>query len=52
MLALVMLNILCVYLCYIIARDRGGDARFWGWVGLLFGPFAVPLAFFAKPKIK
>ena len=50
--ALVVLNVMSVYLCYIIARDRGADPRFWGWMGLFLGPVALPLLCFAKPKFE
>jgi hypothetical protein len=33
-----------------IAARRGGNGVRWGIMGLLFGPFAIPFAFFAKPK--
>jgi len=48
--ALAVLNIMSVYMCYIIAKDRDASPRFWGWMGLLFGPFALPFVFFSKPK--
>ncbi|MFQ3223716.1 MAG: hypothetical protein ACI9BG_000044 [Parasphingorhabdus sp.] len=50
--ALVVLNVMSVYLCYIIARDRGADPRFWGWMGLFLGPVALPFVCFAKPKFE
>ena len=50
--ALVVVNIMSVYLCYIIAKDRGVNPRFWGWMGLLLGPFALPFVCFVKPKPK
>ena len=50
--ALVVLNVMSVYLCYIIARDRGADPRFRGWVGLFLGPVALPFVCFAKPKFE
>tara|TARA_B100000795_G_C22660396_1_gene383852 strand:- start:292 stop:462 length:171 start_codon:yes stop_codon:yes gene_type:complete len=50
--ALVFLNVMSVYLCYIIARDRGADPRFWGWMGLFLGPIALPFVWFAKRKFE
>jgi len=48
--ALVILNILSIVICYQIAKSRGGSTRFWGWMGVFFGPFAIPFAFYCKPK--
>lgn len=48
--ALLVINILCIVLCYQIAQIRHSDTRFWGVMGLLFGPFAVPFVFFSAPK--
>jgi hypothetical protein len=50
--ALVALNILCIYLCYQVAANRNADARFWGFMGLFFGPLALPFVFLAKAKDK
>jgi hypothetical protein len=47
---LVVINIISIFICYDIAKKRGGNARFWGWMGLLFGPLAIPFALFCKPK--
>ena len=46
--AVVILNIVCIYICYQIAKSRNGDARFWGLMGVLFGPFAIPFTFFCE----
>ena len=47
---LVVLNIISIIICYQIAKTRGGNTRFWGWMGVLFGPFAIPFAFYCKAK--
>ena len=47
---LVAINLLCIYVCYVIAKERGASTRFWGWMAVLFGPFAVPFVCFAKAK--
>ncbi|UVW35258.1 hypothetical protein NYF23_01305 [SAR92 clade bacterium H455] len=47
---LVIVNIISIFICYKIAKDCGGNARFWGWMGVVFGPFAIPFAFLSKPK--
>ncbi len=49
---LLIINIACIFACYEIARQRRADARFWGWMGALLGPLAVPFVFFAQPKDK
>jgi hypothetical protein len=43
-------NIISIFVCYTIAKDRGGNRRFWGWMGVLFGPLAIPFVFFCKVK--
>ena len=48
--SLVVINIVSIFICYDIAKSRGGNTRFWGWMGLFFGPLAIPFAFFCKPK--
>ncbi len=37
-------------LCRLIAKRRGASPVFWGAMGAFFGPFAIPFAFFSKPK--
>ncbi|MDH3388586.1 MAG: hypothetical protein OEN02_11830 [Gammaproteobacteria bacterium] len=46
------INIACVVLCHQIAKRRGAKPVFWGVMGALFGPFAIPFALLAKPKTK
>lgn len=48
--ALVIVNTISIFICYKIAKDRGGNTRFWGWMGVFFGPFAIPFAYFCKEK--
>lgn len=35
--------------CHYIAKSRDANFVFWGLMGALFGPFAIPFAFFSKP---
>lgn len=35
-------------LCHLIARKRKSDAVFWGVLGAVFGPLAIPFVFFSK----
>ena len=37
--------------CHRIAKNRHGNAVFWGVMGALFGPFAIPFAFLSKPDV-
>ncbi len=48
--ALLLINILCIVLCYQIAQKRQSNAGFWAVMGLLFGPVALPFVFFSMPK--
>ena len=46
---LIAINILSIFLCHNIAKSRGAKPVFWGVMGALFGPLAIPFALFAKP---
>jgi hypothetical protein len=50
LIASAAINIVCVILCHQIAKRRGAKPVFWGVMGALFGPFAIPFVFLAKPK--
>jgi hypothetical protein len=50
LIASTAINIICVILCHQIAKRRGAKPVFWGVMGALFGPFAIPFVLFAKPK--
>lgn len=47
--ALVTINIISIFICYDIAKKRESNARFWGWMGVFFGPLAIPFTLFCKP---
>lgn len=47
---LLVATLLSMSACYVIAGFRSGNRWFWVLMGLLFGPFAIPFALFAKPK--
>lgn len=36
--------------CHIVAKRRGLKAVFWGVMGLLFGPLAIPFVYLVKVK--
>ena len=51
-IALVVFVAVCSGVCYFIARKRKAKLSFWIAMGALFGPFAIPLVFFAKPEVE
>ena len=48
--ALILVTLLSAFACYLLAKSRSADGRFWFVMGLFFGPLAIPFVFFAKPK--
>ena len=50
MIWLLIVTLLSAWACYLIAQSRSADRLFWTVLGLLIGPFAIPFAFFSKPK--
>ena len=49
-LVLFLATLASAYVCYTIAKERHADAQFWVWMGVLFGPLAIPFVFLSKPK--
>lgn len=47
---LIALNIVSVFVCHYIAKSRGAKPAFWGVLGAIFGPLAIPFAFMVKPR--
>ncbi|MBX2881540.1 MAG: hypothetical protein KTR32_16460 [Granulosicoccus sp.] len=45
---LLLVNVLSIVACHQIAKSRGAKPVFWGVMGALFGPLAIPFAFMAK----
>jgi hypothetical protein len=37
-------------ICHLVAKNRGANPVFWGVMGLVFGPLAIPFVFFSKNK--
>ena len=35
--------------CHLIAKNRDANAVFWGVMGTMFGPLAIPFVFLSKP---
>jgi hypothetical protein len=46
---LLALTIISIYVCHSLAKSRGANPIFWGTMGALFGPFAIPFVFLSKP---
>jgi hypothetical protein len=36
--------------CHYIAKARGADAFFWGFMAFLVGPLALPFVFFSRVR--
>ena len=49
-LFLLLVTLASIFACHQIAKSRGAKPVFWGVMGALFGPLAIPFVFFAKPK--
>jgi len=49
-IAFLAMTIACVVICHTIAKRRGLKPVFWGVMGALFGPFAIPFVFLGKPE--
>lgn len=47
---LVLVTVVSIVACHMIAASRGGNGVFWGTMGLVFGPLAIPFAFRARPR--
>lgn len=47
-LGFVLATLASAYVCYTLAKERHADTRFWVWMGILFGPLAIPLVFFSR----
>ncbi len=45
-----LVTLASIVACHWIAASRGGNAVFWGTMGFLFGPLAIPFAFRAKTR--
>ena len=45
---LIIISFCFAGILYLIAAKRGANKIFWGIMGFVFGPFAIPFVFFAK----
>jgi len=46
----IVIMMLSVVICHVVAKNRGKNPVFWGVMGALFGPLAIPFVFFPKSK--
>ncbi len=45
-----LVSLACAVLCGIIAARRQARWVYWSAMGFVFGPFALPFVFMAKPR--
>jgi len=45
---IICLLVISAAICHLIAKHRGANKIFWGVMGGLFGPVAIPFVFLAK----
>jgi len=43
-------NLSSIFICHYFAKKRGLKPVFWGVMGAIFGPLAIPFVFIAKPE--
>ena len=49
LIVLLIVNVLSIFVCHWIARKRGLAPVFWGVMGAVFGPLAIPFAYISRP---
>jgi len=47
-IAIVLITVLSAVICHHIAKKRGANPVFWGVMGLMFGPLAIPFVFLSR----
>lgn len=50
LVVVLIVSLLSIWLTVTVVKRRNGNVRFWVIMVLIFGPFALPFAFFAKPE--
>lgn len=50
MILIAIMTVFCMLICHAVAERRGARPAFWGVMGAVFGPFAIPFVFMAKPR--
>ena len=48
---LFVINLVCMLLCYVIAKYKGAKTIKWLVWGAILGPLALPFVVFAQPEI-
>ena len=51
MIILFIVNLICMVLCFYVAKYRQANKVFWVLSALLVGPLAIPFIFFSKPEV-
>jgi hypothetical protein len=51
-LLIFLVFLISIMLCHYFAKKRGSNPVYWGVVGAVFGPLAIPFAFMSKPTVK
>lgn len=49
LLALTVLTLVSVYICYRLAREKNRSTQSWVVIACLVGPLAIPFIYWAKP---
>ena len=49
---LFVINLVCILLCYVIAKYKGAKTLKWLVWGAILGPLALPFVVFAQPEVK
>ena len=47
---LILTFIVSAIICHFVARNRKANAVFWGVMGGVFGPLAIPFVFLSKSR--
>jgi hypothetical protein len=51
MTVLLVLNILSIFICYVVAKQRKANTIFWAIIGAILGPLAIPFVLFSQPHV-
>ncbi len=44
------LALISAFICHLVAKQKNANAIFWGVMGLMFGPLAIPFVIAVKDK--
>jgi hypothetical protein len=45
---ILLIAIASIVICHRVAKQRGSNPVFWGVMGAIFGPLAIPFVFLSK----